>query len=76
MNRAVFSNGTDMMVFQDSWCARCRKERSCRIMDYLVINEKSRRIAGDPPQCLSFDDESIPKPPKPKKAPIDQGSLL
>jgi len=45
-------------------------------MDYLVINEKSRRIAGDPPQCLSFDDESIPKPPKPKKAPIDQGSLL
>lgn len=45
-------------------------------MDYLVINEKSRRIVGDPPECLSFDDESTPKPPKAKKTPINQGVML
>lgn len=76
MTEAIFSNGTDMIVFQDSWCCRCRRESGCRIMDYLVINGKSRRIKGEPPECLSFEDERRPRKPKAKPAAPGQLSIL
>jgi hypothetical protein len=39
--RIPFSNGTEFDAWSENWCARCRHEETCPLLDVVFIEEKT-----------------------------------
>ena len=70
----IVSNGTDFMIFMESWCHQCRVEPICKILNKVMAygcEAKQLRIKEGMPVCTSFSDKADRKNILPCKKTID-----
>lgn len=67
------SNGTDLMLFQEQICGKCRIEGICKIpFRMMTTDEAPRQWFEGPIRCTAFVERvAIPRKPDPA-----QGSLM